>query len=177
MTRLVVIAVLVLAAVAAADSLRPRAGQRAVAGSARAPGGPIVHATTSSGFSPAGGTMRNRVLLNGRDFLSSDEIARAFPTQLHGALFDIAHLAAGEDGTLVVAIYAFPHGGQPADGIEIWRRGRLESSFLVPVGTFGGGIGFADHGRLIAALSGDGLAVNLFSRRGRAAGTISPTSW
>jgi hypothetical protein len=175
MTRVVVIAVLALAAIAAADTLRPEAVETHV-GQPFARHAAIRHPVASSGFEPAGSRIRNRVLLYGREFLSPDEIARAFPDPLPGALFDIAHLAAGPDGTLVLAIYGFAP-GKPASAIQVWRGGKLESSFLVRPGTFGGGIGFADEGRLVAALSPDGRVVNLFTREGKPAGRQSPTSW
>ena len=178
MTKLVVIAVLALTALAAADAFRTRAATSAGGESSPAPTrGRIVHPLTSSGFSAGGENIHNRVLLNGHEHLSPAQIAEAFPTPLPGALFSIAHLAADEHGTLVVAIYGFPRPGEAADGIEIWRDGRLESSFLVPVGTFGGGLGFAAEGRLVAGLSGDGLVVHLFPRRGRPVGEQSATSW
>jgi hypothetical protein len=178
MSKLVVIAVLALAALATADGFRTRGATSAGGESTPAPAEErIVHPLTSSGFSAGGETIDNRVLLNGREHLSPSQIADAFPTPLPGALFSIAHLAADEDGTLVVAIYGFPRPGEAADAIEIWRHGRLESSFLVPVGTFGGGVGFAAEGRLVAGLSGDGLVVHLFTRRGRPAGQQSATSW
>ncbi len=177
MTKLVVIAVLALAALATADAFRTRAATSGGGESTLRTKERIVHPLTSSGFSAGGENIHNRVLLNGREHLSPSQIAEAFPTPLPGALFSIAHLAADEDGTLVVAIYGFPRPGEAADGIEIWRHGRLESSFLVPVGTFGGGVGFAAEGRLVAGLSGDGLVVNLFTRRGRPAGQQSATSW
>jgi hypothetical protein len=178
MSKLVVIAVLALAALAAADAFRTRAATSAGGESTPRPSKEqIVYPLTSSGFSAGGESIHNRVLLNGREHLSPSQIAEAFPTPLPGALFSIAHLAADEDGTLVVAIYGFPRPGEAADGIEIWRHGRLESSFLVPVGTFGGGVGFAAEGRLVAGLSGDGLVVHLFTRRGRPAGKQSATSW
>jgi hypothetical protein len=177
MSKLVVIAVLVLAAVAAADAVRARSERTTVEPFKAAAREAVVHPITSSGFSAGGKNIHNRVLLNGREHLSPSQIAEAFPAPLPGALFSIAHLAADEDGTLVVAIYGFPRPGEAADGIEIWRRGRLESSFLVPVGTFGGGVGFAAEGRLVAGLSGDGRVVHLFTRRGRPAGEQSATSW
>jgi hypothetical protein len=178
MTKVVVIAVLALAALATADAFRLHAATPAGDESGVVPPKErIVHPKTSSRFSAGGKSIHNRVLLNGREHLSPSQLAAAFPAPLPGALFSIAHLAADEDGTLVVAIYGFPRPGEAADGIEIWRHGRLESSFLVPVGTFGGGVGFAAEGRLVAGLSGDGLVVHLFTRRGRSAGAQSATSW
>jgi hypothetical protein len=176
MTKLVVIAVLVLTAVAAADAIRPQSTERTVAEPPRARQD-IRHPVTSSGFAPAGAAIRNRVVFRGKEYLSPEQIRRAFPAPLPGAMFVIAHLAAGADGTLVLAVYGFPAGEEPVDAIQVWRDGELESSFLVRPGTFGGGIGFADEGRLIAALSPDGLAVNLFTRNGHFAGRQSATSW
>lgn len=176
MTKLVVAAVLVLTAVAAADTIRPETAERAAPVSEGADER-IHHPFASSGFAPAGSRLRNRVVFRGREYLSPDEIRRAFPARLPGAMFEIAHLAAAPDGTVVLAVYGFPAGGDPADAIQVWREGRLESSFLVHPGTFGGGIGFADKGRLIAALSPDGLVVKLFTRAGRPAGRQSATSW
>jgi hypothetical protein len=176
MTKLLVIAVLVLTAVAAADAIRPRPTERTVAEPLRTTNG-IRHPVTSSGFAPAGSTIHNRVVLRGEEYLSPDQIRRAFPAPLPGSMFVIAHLAAYTDGTLVLAVYGFPAGEEAVDAIQVWRDGKLESSFLVRPGTFGGGIGFADEGRLIAALSPDGLAVNLFTRHGHFAGRQSATSW
>jgi hypothetical protein len=44
-------------------------------------------------------------------------------------------------------------------------------------GSFAGGVGFADDGRLVATLSGDGLVVHLYTRDGRSAGRQPATSW
>jgi hypothetical protein len=175
-TKLVVIAVLVLTVVAAADAIRPESTETTLSEPARA-AERIRHPVTSSGYAPAGPTIHNRVDFRGAEYLSSDEIRRAFPAPLPGAMFVIAHLAAGSDGTLVLAVYGFPAGEEPVDAIQVWRDGELESAFPVRPGTFGGGIGFAEEGRLIAALSPDGLVVNLFTRNGHFAGRQSATSW
>jgi hypothetical protein len=177
MTKLVVAAVLLLALAATADALRPRPAASAHARAADSAAAPVVHPQSSSGFTAAGKIAHTRVLRFGREFLGADAIRNAFPVPLHGAAFDVAHLAARADGTLVLAIYAFPQGAPAADGIELWRHGRLEGSFEVPVGSFGGGIGFAADGRLVAALAGDGMLVSLFTRSGRPAGQQSATSW
>ena len=168
MSKLVVLAVLVLTAVAAADTIRPGAVERV---DRRAGSGaqPVNHPLASSGFLPAGGRIRTRVLLHGREYLSAAQIRAAFPDPLPGALFDIAHLAARGDGTLVLAIYGFPAGADPVDAIELWRDGRLESAFPVRPGTFGGGLGFADEGRLIATLSPDGSPIAWPRTRSRTA--------
>jgi hypothetical protein len=177
MTKLVVVAVLLLALAATADAIRPRPTESAETQAGRSVAGPVVHPQSSSGFTAGGKIAHTRVLRFGREFLGAEAIRNAFPVPLQGAAFDIAHLAARSDGTLVLAIYAFPQGRPAADGIEIWRRGQFESSFEVPVGSFGGGIGFASDGRLVAALAGDGMLVRLFTRSGRPAGRQPATSW
>jgi hypothetical protein len=168
MTRLVVVAVLVLAAVAAADTIRP--GGVEDRASAPAGGGELIRHFTTPDFALAGSPIHNRVLFRGREYLSADEIKEAFPAPLPGAFYEIAHLASKPDGTVVLAIYGFPAGGEPADAIQVWKDGKLEASFRVSPGTFGGGIGFADEGRLIGALSPNRLVVTLFTHDGRHAG-------
>jgi hypothetical protein len=168
MTRIVVVAVLALAAVAAADTIRPEALE--TARRAPAPIGELMQHDPASHYALAGSPVRNRVLYRGGEYLSPDQVKRAFPAPLPGALFQIAHLAAKEDGTVAIAIYGFPAGGEPADAIQVWKDGNLEASFLVPPGTFGGGIGFADAGRLIGALSPNRLVLALYTLDGRRAG-------
>jgi hypothetical protein len=177
MNKLVVAAVLLLAFVAAADAIRPRPSESAQAQSGGSIAAPVVHPQSSSGFTAGGKIAHTRVLRFGREFLGAEAIRNGFPVPLHGAAFDIAHLAARPDGTLVLAIYAFPQGRPAADGIEVWRNRRFEGSFEVPIGSFGGGIGFASDGRLVAALAGDGMLVSLFTRSGRPAGQQPATSW
>lgn len=168
MTRIVVIAVLALAAVAAADTIRP--GALETSRQASAPVGGLIPHDPASDFALAGSPVHNRVLYRGREYLSPDQVERAFPAPLPGALFQIAHLAAREDGTVAIAIYGFPAGGEPADAIQVWKDGNLEASFRVAPGTFGGGIGFADEGRLIGALSPNRLVLALYTLDGRRAG-------
>ena len=168
MTRIVVVAVLALAAVAAADTIRPEALE--TARRAPAPIGELMQHDPASHYALAGSPVRNRVLYRGGEYLSPDQVKRAFPAPLPGALFQIAHLAAKEDGTVAIAIYGFPAGGEPADAIQVWKDGNLEASFLVPPGTFGGGIGFADAGRLIGPRSAEGLVLALSTLGGGRAG-------
>jgi hypothetical protein len=178
MTKLVVAAVVVLALTATADVLRQHSSEKAAAETAIAASSErIVHPTSASGFVAAGQFNKTRVLRYGREYLSAGAIGAAFPTSLRSAAFDIAHLAARPDGTIVVAIYAFPQSGPGIDGVEVWRQRRLQASFTVPLGSFGGGIGFAADGRLVAALAGDGALVRLFTRDGRFAGQQLATTW
>jgi hypothetical protein len=168
MSKLVVVAVLLLAAVAAADTIRPQAVREQAGRTAS--GGALVSHAPASDFTLAGSPVRNRVLFRGRDYLGPDQIREAFPAPLPGALFQIAHLTSKPDGTVVLAIYGFPAGGEAADAIQVWKGGRLEASFLVRPGTFGGGIGFARDGRLIGAVSPNRLVLTLFTLDGRHAG-------
>ena len=176
MTKLVVVAVLLLGLAATADAIRPDPTEKAAHSSIRT-AARVVHPQSSSGFTAAGKFTHTRVLRFGREYLDAEAIRNAFPVSLHGAAFDIAYLAAKSDGTLVLAIYGFPLGGPAADGIEVWRNARFEASFQVPVGSFGGGVGFASDGKLVAALAGDGMLVRLFTRSGRPAGRQPATSW
>jgi hypothetical protein len=175
--KLVVAAVLLLALAAITDAVRPHPAESAQAQPGGSVATPVVHPQSSSGFTAGGTIAHTRVLRFGREFLGAEAIRSAFPVPLYGAAFDIAHLAARPDGTLVLAIYAFPQGRPASDGIEIWRNGQLEGAFEVPIGSFGGGIGFAADGRLVAALAGDGMLVSLFTRSGHPAGQQSATSW
>jgi len=177
MTRLLLAAVVVLVAVAAADAIRPDGKEQAVS-AAPGPAAPQTSVErSSSGYVAVGDFTRKRVLHRGREYLSSEAIDAAFPSVETGEPFDISHLATAPDGTLALAIYRFP-AKQPVEaGVELWRDGRLLAAFQVPAGSFGGGLGFADEGRLVATLFSDGHSVALFSRAGKRVGSVSATSW
>jgi hypothetical protein len=177
MTRLVLAAVVVLVAVAAADALRPGGKERAVSSpSAQVPEQRKVH-RASAGFVAVGPFTRKRVLHHGKEYLSSGSIDAAFPSVETGEPFDISHLATAPDGTLALAVYRFPAKEPVEAAIELWREGELVAAFQVPPGSFGGGLGFADDGRLVATLLSDGHSVVLFTRAGKRAGSVSATSW
>jgi hypothetical protein len=176
MSKLVVIAVLFLIAIAAADAFRPKPDERVVLPQAHAQAPVVVHRATS-GLIAVGALTRKRVLRNGREYLSEEEVDAAFPAQLEGVPFDIAYVATAPDGTVVLAVYKFPELGRVQAAIELWRDRRLLRAFLVPPGSFSGGVGFAEDGRLVATLSSDGLLVHLFTRDGRPAGRQPATSW
>jgi hypothetical protein len=169
--RAVVVAVVVLAAVAAADGVR-RVGseqvvvreevQRPRAGMALAPGRAQGHAAVADGR-----LTRTRVVRDGEEVLSREQIDAAFPAPLEGDLFDVAHVAVAPDGTLALAVYKFPTTGRVRAGIELWRGRRLVGAFPVPSGSFGGGIGFNEDGSLVATFSGARRQATLFARSGR----------
>jgi hypothetical protein len=177
MTRIVLVAVVVLAAIAAADALTPAGKERVVSNVASVAATRTVVHRASAGYVAVGAFTRKRVLRHGQEYLSSDSIDAAFPSPETGEPFDISHLAAAPDGTLALAVYRFP-AKEPAEaGIELWRQGRLLDAFPVPAGSFGGGLGFADDGRLVATMLADGYTVLLFTRSGKRVGSVSATSW
>jgi hypothetical protein len=176
MTKLVVAAVLVLAALAAADTFRAGPDERAVATSTSAAEPLIVHRARSN-LVAVGAFTRKRVLENGREYLGEDAVEAAFPEGLRGVPYDIAYVARAANGTVALGIYAFPYGGPATPLVQLWRGSSLVSAFRVPPGSFAGGIGFAEEGRLVATLSADGLLVHLFTRSGRPAGRQPATSW
>jgi hypothetical protein len=177
MTRLVLAAVVVLVAVAAADAIRPQSKEAPVAEASERTAVPRAVHRSSSGYVAVGDFTRKRVLRHGKEYLSTESIDAAFPSLDSGEPFDISHLATAPDGTLALAIYRFP-AKQPVEAaVELWRERRLVAAFAVPPGSFGGGLGFADEGRLVATLLADGHSVVLFTRTGKRVGSVSATSW
>jgi hypothetical protein len=176
-TKLVVTAVLVLAALAAADAFRAAPRERAVSGRVLSNKETYVVHHASSALVAAGTFTRKRVIRNGREYLSAEAVEAAFPVPLKDAPLDIAYVAGAADGTVALAVYKFPSDGPVRAALELWRGRKLLSAFPVPEGIFAGGLGFAEDGRLVAALSSDGLLVHLFTRDGRPAGREPATSW
>ena len=168
MTRPVVAAVLVLAAIAAADAFevpgarddqRPAAGSRsriATIGSA---------SRVSHGFQPVGAYLQTKVLRDGRLYLAEDAIDRAFPSP-HEGPFDIADLAVASDGTIALAVYRFPADHPAEAAVELWRDRRLVGSFTVPAGSIAGGVDFSADGSLVLVTSADGKRTRAFTRGG-----------
>ncbi len=177
MTRLVVLAVLVLGALAAADAFRASPKERTVSDRAVALAQPVTVHRATSGLIAVGAFTRKRVVQNGREYLNAEEVEGALPAGLVSAPFDIAYVASASDGTVALGIYGFPYGGPARSVIELWRGHSLVNAFRVPSGAFAGGIGFAEEGRLVATLSSDGLLVHLFTRSGKPAGRQPATSW
>jgi hypothetical protein len=145
LTKLVVLAVLALTAIAAADTLRGRGD-----GERPSPRAASVAELPDAGGYTLAGRPKTRVLLRGDVYLSADEIAKAFPDPLEGVLFEIGDAAMAPDGTLALAIYNFGTPGPPRNAIQLWRDGELLAAYSVPPGTFGGGIGFTLDGRVVA---------------------------
>lgn len=177
MTKLVVVAVLVVAAVATADAFRSAPQERRLDGGPPAAEIPLVVHHAVADLVAVGEFTRKRVLRHGREYLSAEAVDAAFPAGLEGIPFDIAYVAEASDGTVALAVYKFPADGPVRPAIELWRDGELLHAFRVPDGIFAGGLGFAQDGRLVAALSADGLLIHLFTRDGRPAGRQPATSW
>jgi hypothetical protein len=175
-SKLVVIAVLVLAALAAADAFRVSPRERTVTIAEPASSPLVVHRGTS-GLIAVGDFTRKRVLKNGREYLSADEVESAFPRELQGIPYDITYVASASDGTVALGIYKFPYGSPARALIQLWQGHSLEGVFHLPEGALAGGLGFAEDGRLVATLSSDGLLVQLFTRDGEPAGRQPATSW
>jgi hypothetical protein len=173
----VVVAVLALAAVAAADAVRGDSSSRVVAGPAeREEARPALAAEAAGGFEAVadGRLTRTRVVRNGREVLSSEQIDAAFPVRFEeGGTFDVADLAVAPDGTLAVAVYEFPAAGSVRSGIELWKSGRLVGAFEVEPGSFAGGIAFTDDGRLLAAFEQGRRGVTAYDRSGRRKAFVS----
>ena len=173
-SRVIVFAVVALVAAAAADSFRGKGSERVVAErkpeSQRLVGPAPEYVTEGEG-------MRTQVTRRGRVYLTAEQIDAAFPAPLHGLPFDIAHNAVAPDGTLALAVYKLPPTGPIRAAIELWHEGELVNAFIVPTGSFGGGLGFTVDGRAVATVTPDGHTAVLFSRDGDRVGRIPVTSW
>jgi hypothetical protein len=166
-TRLVVLALVALTVVAAADSFRREPAERIVREGTE--GRRLVGSTPE--YVAEGTGMRTRVIRRGRVYLTAAQIDAAFPAPLEGIPFDVAHLAYASNGTLALAVYKLPATGPIRAGIELWRHGKLVSAFLVPTGSFGGGIGFNSNGRFATVAADERTAV-LYSQEGKRLGRV-----
>lgn len=172
-SKLAVLGVLVVSALAAADSFRGHGAERVV--SEEEPTQTLVGPTPE--YVADGVGMRTHIDRRGREYLTEEQIDDAFPAPLDGLPFDIAHTAVAPDGTLALAVYKLPPTGPIRAAIELWLDGELVHAFNVPTGAFGGGLGFTSNGRLVATVTPDGQTAVLFSRDGERVGRIPVTSW
>ena len=170
--RAVVAALVLLAAVATLDAARssPAPPLRTTGGSVAGTGIERENVELVRGRAPdvraAGSYLRKSVVRGGEPYLSERAVADAFPLPLHGP-FDIAHVAVAPDGTLVLAVYGFSPYGRARGAIELWRGREPLGAFVVPSGSFGGGLAFSGDGSLIATFTRSGELAGLFDRRGR----------
>ena len=167
-SRVVVVAVLAVAVVAAADAVlgsssAPRVSSAPVA---RATAAPPPGVSSRGAFDAAGNYLQTRVVRNGEEYLSAEAVDDAFPSR-HEGPFDIADLALAPDGTLALAVYRFPADHPAHAAIELWRDRRLVGAFTVPPGTAGGGVAFSENGELVllTAIDGQRLAYTRSGRR------------
>ena len=171
MTRIVVLAVAVLAAVAVADVVTSgsRDGAPLRTAAKAAPRETLLEGE-DGGFHEDGPYLQARVLKQGEEYLSEEAVADAFPVDVDGPVH-ISDVAVAPDGTVVVAVYRFPAYGPARAALELWRARHLVAAFAVPAGSFGGGLRFTRDGELIATISRDGARANVFDRRGRLVST------
>jgi hypothetical protein len=174
MTRAVVAAVLVLAAVAAADAIR-----------SASPGTASTTPETRITLNPHGLIRDDRsqpitrrfiethALRPRRVVLTPEQIDAAFPARLSGRL-QIRDIAIAPDGTVVVAAVRFPRGLLPRGALEFWRDGRLAGAFTLAAAKLSpGGLGFSSNGRFVAVYSRDRTRATLFDRRGNAVASLA----
>jgi hypothetical protein len=165
--RLVVAAVFVLAAAAAGDALRePGAEERTRARPPDAPEQVRFAPPRPQQFRAVGAFLSQRVVRAGKEYLSAEQVDRAFPGDAQGPL-DISKVVQAPDGTLVLAVYRFPPGRAAVGALQFWQGKRLQSAFTVPPGFFGGGLAFDRTGRYVALFSHDGQLRGIYDRRGR----------
>jgi hypothetical protein len=164
-TRLVVLGVAVLAALAVADGLRGTGGP--ASGDPERPGRQVgVIDSPPRDFVAVGRRLENRVLRNGREYLSAAAIRAAFPVDVPGPIV-ISRMAVARDGTLALALYRFPSATPAQGALEFWRDRKPVGGFGVPPGYFGGGVAFNHDGTLVATFSYDGQLRGVFDRSGR----------
>jgi hypothetical protein len=167
MSRLLVVAVLSLAALAAADALRDTASSEPPAPRAAEPRqrATLVRAPALP-YTTDGPYLKKRVLYAGREYLSAEAVEEAFPVEVEGPL-DISRMSVAPDGTVVLAVYRFPLHGPARGAIELWHRRRLVAAFPVPTGYFGGGVAVSRDARYVATFSYDGQIRGIYDRTGR----------
>ena len=171
MSRLVVAAVVFLAAVAVADAMRARAPAPS-----REPTVTVVTLNShgvirdDASESISRQFVETHILRSGRVVLTPEQIAHAFPAELGGRL-EIRDIATAPDGTLVVVAVRSPRGRPARGALEFWRDGRLRSAFTVAAAQLDGGLGFSSDG-LVALYSSDRTRATLFDGKGKAVARV-----
>ncbi len=176
MNRLLVVALVVLAALAAGDALR--GGERTSAPGPAAveaaadreldvvdTGAPTFVPPRPTGLRGVGSFLAKKVMRGGTEVLSAVAVADAFPSFEEGPT-EIVHLAVAPDGTLVLAVRRFPVGRPLLGALQLWRGSRLVATWAVPPRAFAGGLGFLRPGGLIALFAQDGGLAAVYDRRG-----------
>ena len=162
LTRLLVGAVVLVAAVAAADALRPALpgaeppaplGPRARLTSWRIDRGPApcrsLVPDACGRYLVAGGAIQR----SGRPHLDARMLGGAFPGRPSGRVRAV-RVAEGFGGSLAVAVRDAAGRG----AVEIWRGRRVVGSFPLPASSFAGGLGFSPGGHLVATFDDRGRA-------------------
>ena len=168
MNRLLVGVVVLIAAVAAADTVRQLRGAGEPA--ARKPEARITRWRIDRGPTPCrslvpGACGRYRVLdgavaRDGRPFLKRGDLARAFPgtPALPVGAFRVAR---ARDGALAVAVLD----GSGRGAVEVWSGGLPMAAFRVPAASFRAGLGWTPGSDLVATYPRRGRPT-LYDRRG-----------
>ena len=183
MNRLLVVAVVLLAALAAGDALRggdgtskrtEPAATTSQEQAAREPATAIAGSSTlvpsrDTGLRAAGKFLHSRIVRGAEEVLSADAVADAFPSFMPGPI-EIRHMGVAPDGTLVLAVRRFPSNHQLLGALELWRGTRLVATWEVPPRAFAGGIGFVRPGGRIALFALDGSLAVVYDRRGNEVG-------
>jgi len=160
-TRVVVLAVAALLAVAVADAIRSHIGV-ASPPPARSP---TAHVASLSIPPVEAVYAQEHVVRSGRVVLSPEQIDHGFPSSLTGP-FTIRDMVVAHDGMLAVDVIRYPPALAPHGAIELWRRGRLVRAFAVDPELLAGGLGTGGPGRFLAAYSAGRSRVTYFDRRG-----------
>lgn len=181
MNRLLVVAVVLLAALAAGDALRggdgtsDRTGPAPPQQAATTTPAPALEGSSSlvpsrpSGLRAAGGFLRSRIVRGAEEVLSADAVAEAFPSYVPGPI-EIRHMGVAPDGTLVLAVRRFPTNHKLLGALELWRGTSLVATWEVPPRWFAGGIGFVKPGGRIALFALDGSLAAVYDRQGKEVG-------
>jgi len=183
MNRVLVLAVVCLAALAAGDALRggddaPQpvapAGRSAepagrVPGPAPAADDAKLVPARNTELRTAGSFLPSHVVRGRDEVLSAAAVADAFPSFSEGPT-EILHLAVAPDGTLVLAVRRFPANEPLLGALELWRGDRLVATWSVPPRWFAGGIGFVRPGGRIAVFTRNGDLAAVYDRRGNEVG-------
>lgn len=181
MNRVLVVAVVLLAALAAGDALRGGDGtsdrsqataseERPASVTVPAPAGSsTLVPSRDTGLRAVGGFLHSSIVRGSDEVLSADAVAEAFPSAMPGPI-EIRHMGVAPDGTLVLAVRRFPPNHKLLGALELWRGTRLVATWEVPPRSFAGGIGFVRPGGRIALFAIDDSLAAVYDRRGNEVG-------
>ena len=165
-SKLVVVAIAALVAIAAADALRPHASVAPRTTTRPQPSVALSIPPVEAVYA------QEHVVQSGRVVLTPEQIDRGFPAPLSGP-FTIQDLIVERDGTIAVAVVRFPPARQPRGAIEFWRKGRFVGGFTLPAELLSDGLGLSPGGRYLATYSAGHTRATFFDRRGNRVASVS----